>query len=59
MLDFVKSELRRNIATLEENAKISNEYYNNFIRLFLTIEEARDLLKAIEHYNVERSRFVS
>ena len=59
MLEYLKAELRRNIMTLEHNSKISREYQNNFIRLFLTVEEAKDLLKAIEHYYVGRSRLAS
>ena len=48
MLDYVKTELRRNIATIERNVKVSGEYKNNFIRIFLTLDEARDLLGLIE-----------
>ena len=59
MLEYVESELRRNIVTLEQNIKISKEYENNFIRLFITVEEAKDLLKAIELYYLSRSTLAS
>ena len=55
MLEYVKSELQRNIFTLEQNIKISKEYQNNLIRLFITVEEAKDLLEAIELYYLSRS----
>ena len=55
MLEYVRSELQRNIVTLEQNIKISKEYQNNFIRLFITVEEAKDLLEAIELYCLNRS----
>ena len=59
MLEYVKSELQRNIVTLEQNVKISKEYKNNFIRLFITVEEAKDLLKAIELYYLSHSTLAS
>ena len=59
MLEYVKAELQRNIITLEQNIKISNEYKNNFIRLFVTVEEAKDLLEAIELYHLSRSKLAS
>ena len=59
MVEYVKSELQRNIVTLEQNIKISSEYKNNFIRLFVTVEEAKDLLKAIELYYLSRSTLAS
>ena len=55
MLEYVKSKLQRNIITLEQNTKISKEYKHNFIRLFITVEEAKDLLKAIELYYLSHS----
>ena len=58
-MEYVKSELQRNINTLEQNAKISREYKNNFIKLFITVEEAKDLLKAIEQYYLSRSTLAS
>lgn len=57
MLEYVKAELQRNIITLEQNIKISNEYKNNFIRLLITVEEAKDLLEAIELYHLSRAKF--
>ena len=59
MLEYVKLELQRNIVTLEQNIKISQEYKNNFIRLFITVEEAKDLLEAIELYYLNRSTLAS
>ena len=58
-MEYVKSELQRNINTLEQDAKISREYKNNFIKLFITVEEAKDLLKAIEQYYLSRSTLAS
>ena len=55
MLDYVKAELRRNIATTERNVKVSGEYKNNFIRIFLTLEEARDLLSLIEKHKLREA----
>ena len=52
MLDYVKTELRRNITTIERNAKVSGEYRNNFIRIFLTLDEATELLDLIEKYSL-------
>ena len=59
MLEYVKAELQRNIIILEQNIKISNEYKNNFIRLFVTVQEAKDLLEAIELYHLSRSTLAS
>ena len=55
MLACLKTELRRNIATIERNVKVSGEYKNNFIRIFLTLEEARKLLDLIEKYNLREA----
>ena len=59
MVEYVKAKLQRNIFTLEQNIKISKEYKNNFIRLFITVEEAKDLLEAIEFYYLNRSTLAS
>jgi len=50
MFDYVESELRRNIVTLEEHQEISPEYRYNVIRIFLTLPEAREILRMIRTY---------
>jgi hypothetical protein len=50
MFDYVRSELQRNIVTIEEHQRISSEYRHNVIRLFLTVPEAREVLRMIETY---------
>jgi hypothetical protein len=50
MFGYVESELRRNIETLEEHGRISPEYRHNVIRIFLTVPEAREMLRIIEGY---------
>jgi hypothetical protein len=50
MFDYVESELRRNIVTLEEHQGISPEYRYNVIRIFLTLAEAREILRMIRTY---------
>jgi hypothetical protein len=50
MFGYVESELRRNIETLEEHERISPEYRRNVIRIFLTVPEAREMLRIIEGY---------
>jgi hypothetical protein len=59
MLQDVKIELGRNLAVTEENEKISAEYKLSLIRLFLTVEEAKDLLRMIEEYNVDQAKLAS
>lgn len=52
MLEYVKTELRRNITTIERNTRVSGEYKHSFMRIFLTLEEARELLDLIERYSL-------
>jgi hypothetical protein len=50
MFGYVESELRRNIEAIEEHERISPEYRHNVIRVFLTVPEAREMLRIIEGY---------
>ncbi len=50
MFNYVESELQRNIVTLEEHQGISSEYRYNVIRIFLTLPEAREILRMIRAY---------
>jgi len=50
MFGYVESELRRNIEALEEHERISSEYRHNVIKIFLTVPEAREMLRIIEGY---------
>jgi hypothetical protein len=50
MFDYLESELQRNIVTLEESQGISPEYRYNVIRIFLTLPEAREILRMIKTY---------
>lgn len=50
MFGYVESELRRNIEALEEHERISSEYRHHVIRIFLTVPEAREMLRIIEGY---------
>ena len=55
MLGIVKSELRRHLAALEENARISPEYKHKVIRVFLTVPEAREIIAMIKEDELEQS----
>lgn len=57
MFGYVESELRRNIATLEEHERISPEYRHKVIRLFLTLPEAREMLRILEEYETRNVPF--
>ena len=50
MFDYVESQLQRSIVTIEEHQRISPEYRHNVIRIFLTLPEAREMLRMIKTY---------
>ena len=50
MSNYFESELQRIIADTEENEKISAEYSQRFFRIFLTVSEAREILKIIKNH---------
>jgi hypothetical protein len=50
MFGYVESELRRKIEALAEHERISPEYRHNVIRLFLTVPEAKEMLRIIERH---------
>ena len=56
MLQDVKRQLRRNLDITRENEKISSEYHHSLIRLFVTVEEAGDLLRMLEDESVDQAR---
>ncbi|MFP3869725.1 MAG: hypothetical protein ACLFVT_02435 [Syntrophobacteria bacterium] len=56
MLEHITSELRSSIAETEENEKISSEYRNSCIRLFLSVAEAGEILEIIEGDTVGRCK---
>jgi hypothetical protein len=56
MLDYVKAELRRAIALTEENERISSEYKNTLIRLFVSVAEARVMLEILEEHELGQSQ---
>lgn len=53
MFDYVESELERDIMTIEEHQRISPEYRHNVIRIFLTLPEAREMLRMIKTYAIQ------
>lgn len=55
MLGIVKRELKRHLAVLEENARISTEYKHKVIRVFLTVPEAREIIAMIKENDLEQS----
>jgi hypothetical protein len=55
MLGIVKSELKRHLAALEENTRISPEYSHKVIRVFLTVPEAREIIAMIKEDELEQS----
>lgn len=50
MSDYFESELERIVATADENERISSEYTLRFFRVFLTVSEAKEILKIIQSY---------
>jgi hypothetical protein len=56
MLDYVKAELRRAIALTQENERISSEYKNTLIRLFVSVAEARVMLEILEEHELGQSQ---
>jgi hypothetical protein len=50
MSNYFESELQRIIAATEENEKISAEYSQRFFRIFMTVSEAREILKIIKSH---------
>jgi len=55
MLGIVKSELKKHLAVLEENARISTEYKYKVIRVFLTVPEAQEIIAMIKEDEIEQS----